>query len=294
MPLRFALTCDDAPTLQAKPDRAPPDATRLDTIRELLLKHGIRHCLAFVIGAEAKGGADGIRRWIDAGFEVGNHTFSHRRASSMTPAEYLADVERCHLEMESIGALPSDSKRYFRFPYLDRGKSQHERSEVRSGLAKMGYTTVHATVDFYDHEYEAPMARAAASGDEQRLRRIEDRYVQVATRALCQRAALLEKRHGKAVVQIPYFHFGLVSTRSMTKLLGRLAELNAESRPIAEGVEEPIHKEFEADVSRNGLISDWDLSRSLFARGVRKLARLSHRHGFFGQAAEGPRWPYLG
>jgi peptidoglycan/xylan/chitin deacetylase (PgdA/CDA1 family) len=288
------MTCDDAPCVPARDGEAPSDPGRLDTVRKVLEEHGLRHCVAFVIGSEARAGAGAIARWLDAGYEVGNHTFRHRRASETTPEEYLADVDLCDRELAAIGALRPGATRYFRFPYLDRGRTAEDRARIRAGLRERGHVTVHATVDFYDHRYEGAMERARREGDERRAARIEDRYARVAAESLRYRAALMARVRGRPVVHVPYFHVGPTSSRSLPKLLRHLAAMGAVALPVAEALADPTHRAFEEDASSNGLISDGDLPQSLLARGARKAAHATHRLGLLGQAAAGPRWPYLG
>src|SRR5262245_24482188 len=77
--LSVALTLDDAPSIVEH--GVASDPSHMDAIRETLVAHGVRDCVAFVVGTTARGHEASLERWLDAGYELGNHTFDHRRAS---------------------------------------------------------------------------------------------------------------------------------------------------------------------------------------------------------------------
>lgn len=92
-PIEMAVTFDDLPA--AGP--AIPGVSRLQVHREILTalrKHRVPQVYGFVNGRGAQD-ADGkaaLSAWVEAGYPLGNHTFSHG-APKEVPA-YLADVDR--------------------------------------------------------------------------------------------------------------------------------------------------------------------------------------------------------
>ncbi|MFH0886714.1 MAG: polysaccharide deacetylase family protein [bacterium] len=96
-----ALTIDDGP----KPWLS-------DEILNILQNYGVRVTF-FIVGAEAKNGADVIMRMNDAGHEIGNHTYNHIMVKGKP-------LERVSLEIERTNALikhiTGKSPKYFRAP----------------------------------------------------------------------------------------------------------------------------------------------------------------------------------
>src|SRR5688500_18721760 len=78
---RVALTFDDGPV-----------ASRLDTLLEVLGSRDVRATF-FVTGRELAAAPDAGRRLVDAGHELGNHTYSHRRMAFVSPATVRAELE---------------------------------------------------------------------------------------------------------------------------------------------------------------------------------------------------------
>jgi peptidoglycan/xylan/chitin deacetylase (PgdA/CDA1 family) len=79
-----ALTFDDGPTAQG-----------LDAVLPVLRAHGVRATF-FVIGQEAKARPDLVRRLVESGHEVANHSWSHKAMVLHTQGFYereLSDTE---------------------------------------------------------------------------------------------------------------------------------------------------------------------------------------------------------
>ena len=135
MSLRLAFTLDDGPSVAE--EGVPFDPSRMDRCREVLQRHGIPHCVAFVIGSRCADKA-ALERWLQAGFELGNHTHDHKRASDLSVAQFVESLTRCDELLNEVGAFEGDRPRWFRFPCLDRGRGSASSSapcRVRCVLA---------------------------------------------------------------------------------------------------------------------------------------------------------------
>ena len=97
-----ALTFDDGPV--------PGKTTEvLDTLAEYKVQASF-----FVLGEKVERHPDIIRRMVDEGHDIGNHTYSHRNLSKLSPAGVRDEVEKCQEAIQSAcGVEPI----YFRSPY---------------------------------------------------------------------------------------------------------------------------------------------------------------------------------
>ena len=62
-----------------------------------------------------------LRLWLDAGVELGNHTFSHPDINDTPLDQYEADVIRGETVTKSLLADRGMRLRYFRHPFLHTG-----------------------------------------------------------------------------------------------------------------------------------------------------------------------------
>ena len=137
-----ALTFDDLPTLALN---SAPKYAEITTVR---LIRGLRRqrlpATGFVVGDQLEGvhratGRRLLRRWLNAGFELGNHTYSHNSLSTVPIDEYIADVERDDALLRPLLRARRQSSRWFRHPYLETGATLEAKHTFEAWLAKAGY-----------------------------------------------------------------------------------------------------------------------------------------------------------
>ena len=106
-----------------------------------------------------------LRMWLDYGFELGNHTFSHASLNRVGLKAWQDDV----VEGESVTRLLLDERkmrlRYFRHPYLDTGRDLQTRREAEAFLVARGYRIAPVTLDAWDWMYAVVYDDAKKRGD---------------------------------------------------------------------------------------------------------------------------------
>jgi peptidoglycan/xylan/chitin deacetylase (PgdA/CDA1 family) len=109
-------------------------------------------------------GADKLRRlldlWLDAGADLGNHTYSHLDINTVPLAEYTADVARGEPILRAALAARGTSLRYFRHPYLHAGPTVEIKAGLQRFLGDAGYRVAPVTLDNSDYMYAALYTRS--------------------------------------------------------------------------------------------------------------------------------------
>jgi len=128
-------------------------------------------------GRDVAGRTDLLRMWVDAGLELGNHTYSHPDLNRTALASFEADV----IEGETVTRRLLEAKgkrlRYFRHPFLHVGDTLEKRRAFESFLAGRGYTVAPVSVDNDEYVYAAVYADALRRGDAAAAKRVGDDYV---------------------------------------------------------------------------------------------------------------------
>jgi peptidoglycan/xylan/chitin deacetylase (PgdA/CDA1 family) len=287
--LSAALTIDDAPSIAASGPVAF-DPSRLDAARDALVAAGFERCVAFVIGRHAHGCEASLERWLQAGYELGNHSDDHVAASRCDRLAFMASIERCDALLRAVGAFDGQRPRYLRFPYGDRGANASLRRDLLAACADRGYTVADVSISFYDHCYETPLATALVQSPAL-THAVEERYLANAARVVRRAARLGPRRFGRGHVHVANCHFGLVTQRTLVRLLARITP-PVQWLPLEKAVGSVAYARFLDDFDRNGIIADQLRSGSL-ERVLRPLARVGRRADWFAQRALGPRWPHL-
>jgi peptidoglycan/xylan/chitin deacetylase (PgdA/CDA1 family) len=118
-----------------------------------------------------------LRMWLDAGAELGNHTFTHRSLGSHSLASVEEDVIRGETITSKLLQERGRKLRFFRHPVLQTGPDLNTKKEFERFLAGRGYTIAPVTIDNQDFIYAEVYARAKRRGDERLMKRVADDYI---------------------------------------------------------------------------------------------------------------------
>ncbi|NJC40997.1 peptidoglycan/xylan/chitin deacetylase (PgdA/CDA1 family) [Brevundimonas alba] len=118
-----------------------------------------------------------LNMWLDAGLDMGNHTFSHLNIHRTTVEAYLADVDAGAPVTRAVLAERGGTLRFFRHPFLFTGETPEKKAAIAAGLTGRGYTVAPVTIDNNDWMFAALYRRAEAAGDEALKTRIGEAYV---------------------------------------------------------------------------------------------------------------------
>ena len=91
-----------------------------------------------------------LQMWIDYGFELGNHTFSHASLNQVGLKAWEEEVVRGETVTRALLAPRKMKLRYFRHPYLDTGRDLLTRREAEAFLVERGYRIAPITLDGWD------------------------------------------------------------------------------------------------------------------------------------------------
>jgi peptidoglycan/xylan/chitin deacetylase (PgdA/CDA1 family) len=137
--MEIALSFDDGPHPRLTP-----------VILDILAEYGIKATF-FMVGENVGYYPDAARAVVEAGHEIGNHTFSHRRFGRMNEADMRREIVSCE---EAIASLTESPVRFIRPP-------EGEMSDtVRQVAGSLNYRIVLWDVDTRDWAHTPPDAIA--------------------------------------------------------------------------------------------------------------------------------------
>ena len=106
-----------------------------------------------------------LRMWLDYGFELGNHTYSHTSLNRVGLKTWEDDVVQGENVIRLLLADRHMTLRYFRHPYLDVGRDLETRRQAEQFLAQRGYRIAPVTLDAWDWMYAPVYDDAKKRGD---------------------------------------------------------------------------------------------------------------------------------
>jgi peptidoglycan/xylan/chitin deacetylase (PgdA/CDA1 family) len=106
-----------------------------------------------------------LRMWLDYGFELGNHTYSHASLNQVGLRAWQDDVVQGENVIRLLLAEHHMKLRYFRHPYLDTGRDLQTRRQAEAFLVERGYRIAPVTLDAWDWMYAPVYDDAKKRGD---------------------------------------------------------------------------------------------------------------------------------
>jgi len=233
-------------------DDLPVQSTQRDTVTQWAVTRGIVgalrdagvHATGFV--NEDKLGAGSARdarvrmlqAWLDAGLELGNHTYSHPDLNDTPLAGYTADLVRGEEVTARLrGARPD----WFRHPFLHAGDDSAKHAGLRAFLDRRGYRVAPVTIDNGDYVYARAYDLALDDGDSDAARRIADDYLQYMDTVFGFWEAQSRAIVGREIAQTLLLHANRINAETMDELIALMRRRGYSIVPLERALEDPAY-----------------------------------------------------
>lgn len=297
---RIAVTIDDLPWQRI--DKTPPDQLG-DWHRQLMqqLRQAGVPVTGFVNEGKLQGAAAGqalpatqgtvppervamLRDWLEAGFDLGNHTWGHVGLSQTPLAEYQQQILRGEHVLRPLLAEYGRTPRWFRHPYLQAGTTPELRAQLRDFLSAHGYAIAPVTVDNGEWVWAFAYARVLESqppGPERQatLLRLRKGYVPYMLNKLDYFEQQSIKLLGRNVAQTWLLHANELNAVSYADLVAATRRRGYRFITLDEAMQDPAYRRPDGYTGRYGV--SW----------LHRWAMAEHRpKDFYAGEPVVPRW----
>lgn len=254
----IALTFDDLPGLTILDDQAYVTYFNQILLRELKLHHFP------ATGFVNEGKLDDfdrpqqiaiLRSWLNAGMELGNHTFSHDDPDQLGAKRYTEDIAKGEVVTKRLLAQHHKTEHYFRHPYLKTGSTLAAKTFIDDWLAHHGYRIAPITMDADDWEFAEPYDFAISHRDAAMQAHIKGEYLEHTE------AMILWYRQASQAVfhrDIPYvilLHATRLNADSFEELAALLERNRLRPVSLDRAMADPAYRTRDPYVGPNGI--DW-------------------------------------
>lgn len=196
-----------------------------------------------------------LKHWLDAGMDLGNHTYSHVSLNAVPVDAYIANIAQDEAQTGPLLAAKGRRERWFRYPYLETGPTRASRDEVTGWLLQHGYRIAPVTMENSDWQFSAPYDDAVARGNKQEAAHIQSQYLTF-TREI---VAWYEKAGCALFSRQPAFVFLLHASRlnaaSIDALAGILRDAKLRVVPLDVAMRDPAYRTADGYVGPDG--NEW-------------------------------------
>jgi peptidoglycan/xylan/chitin deacetylase (PgdA/CDA1 family) len=201
-----------------------------------------------------------LQRWLAAGMELGNHSYSHLDFHSADIEIFQRDVMRGERHIRGLMEGAGKKLRFFRHPYLHTGRSPEARRALDAFLAERGYQVAPVTIDNYDYVFAAAYERA---GEERVRREIADAYIPYLSSVVSyyerQSILILERE----IPQVLLLHANALNAAVFDRIAAMLRERGYSFVPLDRALADPAYRLRDTYVGPAGItwLHRWALSQ---------------------------------
>jgi peptidoglycan/xylan/chitin deacetylase (PgdA/CDA1 family) len=213
----IAITIDDLPVVSTRRDLK----NRQEITKKLLthIKNAKIPAIGFVNENKLYDGdkrdvaqIDLLRMWLDAGLELGNHTYSHRSLNRISLDDYEADFLKGEIITKELLKERNRPIRFFRHPFLQTGRTLEIKSSFDSFLKQHDYTIAPISFDNADYIFSAAYDKAFDKGDKKLMKQVGEAYVPYMEAKLGYWESQSKKLFGREISQTLLIHANFINS----------------------------------------------------------------------------------
>jgi peptidoglycan/xylan/chitin deacetylase (PgdA/CDA1 family) len=203
-----------------------------------------------------------LRTWLDAGLELGNHTYSHPDLNTIPLDRFQADVLRGETVTRALLKERGRAPRFFRHPFLHVGADLETRRAFEAFLTRHGYTVAPVTIDNDEFVYAAAYAGALRRGDRAAARRITEDYLRYMDEVFSFFEDVSRRTIGREIAQVLLLHANSLNADQFGAVAEAIVRRGYRFVTLAEALEDPVYQRPDNFVGApsNSWFSHWEVT----------------------------------
>jgi len=245
-----AITVDDLPCANCAPinpdgstQHGLMEATNRRLLAALLQARIPVTGLVVTETAEQAGdtGKRSLQLWLDDGFDLGSHSYSHPDLSSISAEQMEAEIDRADAMLRPLLAANGRKLQFFRFPYNHTGETEAKHDTIAAFLKSRGYQVATCTIDTSDYEFASAYARAIGANNLEIANRIRQEYLSYSATEIDFYAALNRQVLGYEPPEVMLLHDSLLNADALEDILALFRSRGYRFVSLAEAQNDPAY-----------------------------------------------------
>lgn len=236
---QIALTIDDLPfvgTTHNKPGNLRREKERFLRMLTTLNQYKVP-AIGFVIaGTIEKGQQELLNQFVDDGYVIGNHTYSHLNLNRVNVTRYQDNIARADQILAPLMTKP----KFFRYPYLADGRGQ-KKQKIIDYLSKQDYIIAPVTIDSKDFKFNAQILNIYWRNRLNHLPSIKKRYLNYIWRQTLRAEKLATQKVKRPVKHILLIHANYLNSYAIGDIIEMYQKNGYEFISLEEAMKDSYH-----------------------------------------------------
>lgn len=215
---------------------------------------------------------DLLKYWLENGYELGNHTFSHLDFNNSTIEKFTGEITQGAEITKPLSEANNLPWRYFRHPFLHVGQTKAKADSLSNFLLANNYIEAPVTIDNTDYIFAKAYSNANKAKHEALKKRIGEAYVDYMEAKTRYFEKLTDKLFDRQIPQILLTHANLINADYYDDLAEMFLKNGYEFVTLETALKDPAYQTEITAFGRWGIswLDRWALSRGGFDRSILK------------------------
>jgi peptidoglycan/xylan/chitin deacetylase (PgdA/CDA1 family) len=184
-----------------------------------------------------------LRRWLEAGHELGNQSYKHMSLFNTPLAEYEANVLKGEQVTRPLMQEYGKQLRYFSYPFLNTGPTPETKKAFEQFLSEHGYQIHAITIDNMDWIFSNAYLEARRRNDAEVMKRISDEYIAYMESVFAHYERLSAKTFGREIPQVLMLSASALNADNFDRLMEMLKRRGYGFVTMEEALKDPAFSE---------------------------------------------------
>ncbi len=209
--------------------------------------------------------AAAVEQWLNAGFEVGNHTYSHQSASKVPVDQFQDDIVKGEVITRALLEQRGQQLVWLRYPYLHSGATAEAHQAIVDFLEHRKYRVAPVTVDYADYTFAGAYVRELRRDNIEAAEKIKLAYLDQIDAGFnyAERASM--ELFGREIAQILLIHCNELNSVTLRESISRMRKRGYTFISLTEAMLDPAYERPDTFAGPGG---SW-LSRTATVMGKR-------------------------
>lgn len=182
-----------------------------------------------------------LDQWLDSGFDLANHSYSHLSANQVSLQEFTDDIVKGEVIMRAMVERRGQTLAWFRYPYLHAGQTEASHRAVLQFLEGRKYRVAPVTVDYADYTFAAAYAREVRAGNVDQANRIRQAYIDQVDPGFEHAEKASTDVFGREIAQILLIHCNELNSVAVRDTIARMRHRGYTFITLEEAMDDPAY-----------------------------------------------------
>jgi peptidoglycan/xylan/chitin deacetylase (PgdA/CDA1 family) len=242
---QVALTFDDLPSLTMVNEQSWVTYNNEKILKTLKERHWkaigfVNEGKVYDLNKEKQ--IDTLKMWLDAGMDMGNHSFSHDSPNNLGAEKYVEDIAKGELIIRPLMFAHDLALHWYRHPYLQTGTPKAVKDAINLWLKQHDYDIAPVTMENSDWMFAEPYDVALAHGDTAHAEAIKAAYLAHSAKVIPWYIQAGHSLFNRPIAHTMLLHVNRLNADALPELAKIFTRNNVRIIPFGKAMKDPAYR----------------------------------------------------